>query len=115
MTKEKNKEWLIAILLVAFSSTHLYSYVYWPEYKSVNIYYISLYSMFYALSTALSFLARHKALKVVVGLILSGSGYCLYLEFAGDPKDWSLAQRWIGAFVLLNGLMFTLIIEKLKK
>lgn len=110
-----SKENIGAALVICSILCHAYCYVYWDNYTQFNIYYISIYAMFYCLSLALSMVANRRSLKVASGLAMTISGYCLYLEFAGDPSDWEAWEIWLGGLIIVQGFLMVLIIEKLKK
>lgn len=109
------KDTIGAGLVISSVLCHAYCYAFWENYKRFNLYYISIYAMFYCLSLALTMVATGKMLKVASALAMTISGYCLYLEFAGDPSDWKPWQMWLGGLVIVQGFLMVLIIEKLKK
>lgn len=111
MKKEKLGGWLC---LAAFAC-HSYIYVFWDNFTMFNLYYISIYSVLYCLGFGLSMVASPLIMKVASGLVMTVSGYCLYLEFAGEPWKWEVWQTHLGGLIILQGFLMVLIIEELKK
>lgn len=94
---------------------HIYAYVKWEDWEGVNIYYVTMYFLFYVFSIVVYMLARNSKLKLISSLLLGVSGYCLYLEFTGDPSDWGWKNMVSGLLSILTSAATILIIEKLKK
>ena len=105
----------LAFLLLMALSLHIYAYVYWRDWKLVNIYYVTLYFLFYIFSLTLYIIASNKWLKLVSTLTLTISGYCLYLEFTGDPSNWTWQNMASGFLSILTSAVTILIIKKLKR
>jgi hypothetical protein len=110
-----NKESIGGWLAITSLACHAYAYVFWENYKTFNLYYISMYAMFYCLGLALSMVAQSTVMKVASALTMTVSGYCLYIEFAGDPSDWKPWEIWLGCLIIIQGFLTVLIFEKLKK
>jgi len=105
----------LAFLLLVALSLHIYAYVYWRDWKLVNIYYVTLYFLFYVFSITSYILSSSKWLRLVSTLTLTISGYCLYLEFTGDPSDWTWQNMVSGFLSILTSAVTILIIKKLKR
>ncbi len=105
----------LAFLLFAALGLHIYAYVYWRDWKAVNIYYVTLYFLFYIFSITLYIISSNKWLRLVSTLTLVISGYCLYLEFTGDPSNWTWQNMASGLLSILTSAVTILIIKKLKR
>jgi len=61
------------------------------------------------------FIANTKMFKFIsIGMFCFG-GQFLFMEFAGDPQDWTRTNLWTFGFICVNGFLGSYLIEKYKK
>jgi len=109
------KEWVGMGIAVCALAGHAYVYYYWPTINFKQIYYISVYTSLYFCGFAFTMITQTAFGKAASGIIMTASGYFLFMEFAGDPKNWKLWEFWLGILVILQGALIVLIFEKIKK
>lgn len=105
----------LALLLIVALCLHVYAYAAWESWPKVNIYYITMYLVFYVFSIVVYMLSRSHLLSVVSGVTLGVSSYCLYLEFSADPSHWTIVNMISGLLSILTSVITILIIKKLKR
>lgn len=111
----KQKQDNLALLLMVALGLHIYAYAYWEQWPKVNIYYVTMYFVFYVFSIVIYMLSKSHLLTVVSGVTLGVSSYCLYLEFSADPSHWTVVNMISGLLSILTSVITILIIKKFKQ
>ena len=103
---------LVGFALVA----HVFSYFLWSYVKVVNIYYVSMYFLLLNLGGMLMLINRGAIVVRYLGVgMFTFGGTFLYMEFAGDPQDWTKTNVITFVFIAINSLLFDTWIERYKK
>ncbi len=110
----KNKENIAALAIFVALFGHVYAYIEWGNWKGINIYYITLYFLFYVFSIVVLMFSHKFFLKLVGSLALTISSYLLFLEFTADPSNWTIYNKVSGLLSILTSAIIIFIIEKLK-
>ena len=114
MIKKQNEN-IIGILLGISLFLHLVGYFFWPLVKWVNIYYVSIYFLMLNVGLALMMVAVGKVMKYVSMGMFTFGGQFLFMEFAGDPQDWTNVDLLTLLFICANSLLVSFLIDKYKK
>jgi len=85
---QKNKETILAAVLFMGLIMHFgLGYFFWDEFKSINLYYLSVYFLADVFSFVIYLLATSKVLKGMGAFGMVLSLYYIYMEF-NDPSYW---------------------------
>ena len=79
-----------------------------------NIYYLSIASTIYGLSTVLFITAKSRVVKIVTCIWVAVSSVALYKEIFLDPTNWTWWSAGLLLFVSLNLFLIVSIVEKIK-
>lgn len=58
--------------------------------------------------------SRTKVMKYVSVAMFCFGGQFLYMEFAGDPQNWTKTNIWTFVLIGINGFLFSYLIDKYK-
>lgn len=111
MTKDAIISLLVGISLIG----HIFGYFFWQYVKVINLYYVSVYFMMMNLGLVLMLSLNGRFMKYVSVAMFSFGGGFLYMEFAGDPQNWTYTNLATFIFIGVNSLLISRWIEKYKE
>lgn len=111
---------IAAITVLAFFLAHIYCY--WiflnggkSKFGSVNLYYVSLYSVVSVLCVILQFTSRSLLLTVTGGICLAISNSFLLVEFLGKPEFWGMSELYMFVSTVAVSFLAAIVFNELKK
>jgi len=113
MTKQKVENIQSALIFISLVF-HLFGYFFWQQIKIINLYYVSVYFMMMNLGLCLVLCNSSRFLHYISTAIFSFGGGFLYMEFAGDPSNWTNVNILTFTFIGANSLLISRYIETKK-
>ena len=108
------REDITALLVGLGLVSHIAGYFFWPLVKAINLYYVSIYFMMINIGIAFMLVFNGGLMRWVnVGLFSFGGGF-LYIEFAGNPQDWTGINLATFTFICTNSFLVSHHIDKYK-
>ena len=95
--------------------SHVIGYFFWPDIKFVNIYYVSLYFMTTMSGLMFMIISMGVVMKYVSTAMFASGSQFLYMEFAGNPQNWTRTNILTLAFILVNSLLLHYFLDTRKK
>jgi len=106
---------IIGILVGVSLIGHIIGYFFWQYVKIINLYYVSMYFMMMNIGLALMLSLHGVLMRYVSVAMFSFGGGFLYMEFAGDPQNWTNVNILTFMFIGINSLLISRYIEKYKE
>lgn len=113
MTKKKIEAVQSGLIFVSLVF-HLFGYFFWQQVTIINLYYVSVYFMMMNLGLCLVLCNSSRFLHYISTAIFSLGGGFLYMEFSGDPSNWTNVNIITFIFIGANSLLISRYIETKK-
>jgi hypothetical protein len=108
--------------LVILASLLAHGYCYWiflnggkAKAGSVNLYYVSLYSVVSVFSIVVQLVSTTMILTVAGGICLAGFNSFLLVEFLGKPEYWGLNELYMFISTVSVSFLAAIVFNELKK
>ena len=112
---DKRTENIVGTFVGIALAAHIIGYFFWSLITFMNIYYVSFYFMMLMSGLMFMIISRGIVMKYVsLGMFSLGSQF-LFMEFAGDPQNWTQANIWTLVFIFVNSLLLNFFLDKYKK
>lgn len=108
--------------LVILASLLAHGYYYWiflnggkSKAGSINLYYVSLYSVVSVFSIVVQMVSRTMILTVAGGICLAVSNSFLLVEFLGKPEYWGMNELYMFISTVSVSFLAAIVFNELKK
>jgi hypothetical membrane protein len=117
---ERNKDIAIFLSLLSIVSVFLIGITQWPKYKESHLiigkhlYYICVSFVMYAFSVVAIISANNLPTKILSCIAFALFGTNIWVEFYGNPEQWTDWDKWTFVAFLCNLFLALFIVEKIK-